>query len=175
MANIIMVIALSFFALGIGLGIVLVLASIKLYRLGKARIIFWDADARSIYDTYLKPHDGVISTAGKTFLLEGKAKNGGKNSTWVIETRTGRNLICDVVSRSKTADKQLVEAILSVSNPESYHRALHRHRWTDILKAGDDDDKKLKLIYAIGLLALVGFVIIVGFMGYIVSKLPGGG
>jgi hypothetical protein len=180
------VFALSFLGLGSGLGCLLTWGIPKLVRYGKARIIVIDPDTRSLNpDVWVKISHGGFQLGKKRYLLDGKAKHGGKYSTWIVDPKGWNYPIPEnkenkedhegfmyrAPTRAETFDSRLELAVLEPSNAESYHRALHRHAWHDVLKSGEEGDKYPWMPAAIigGVLAVL---IIIGGIVYIITHLP---
>lgn len=160
---------LGFFAGGALAGILLSLMFSRVRRLGKARLLLVDPDGRTIRDYWAKVKDGKVETKNKTVILQGLAKFGGTAPTWIINPENGWNYTFP--TRAQTVDADLKLAVLEPSNPESYHRAIFRHRWDDTFRAGEEPNK-----YAwVPLVAVLGFILlllILGGIGYVVTHLP---
>lgn len=150
------------------LGISLAVVGLRLWRLGKAAIIRIDADGRTIKISYERPKLGTLPGKDRTEILDGRAKHGGKRAAWLIDAKTGWNYVAP--TRGETFDAKLGYAVLEPSNPKTYHKALHRQRWPDIIRAGEDPQKN-SVYVALGILALVALLILIGAVLYLVDKM----
>lgn len=163
--------ALFFFGciMCLAIGALIPLIGTKLYRLRKSLIVFVEPNTRHVSLAYKNVTNGAIKTKERDYLLEGKAKHSGKNSAWLIDPVTGWNFVAP--TREETFDKELKYAVLEPSNPQSYHRAIHRHRWTDVMRAGEDKDKWANIIPIVALIGLFALLAILGALVWIAGKL----
>lgn len=173
MNPIILIVCISLF-IGAMLGGALPYGILKLVRRGKAFIIWIDGDGRAISHGYFTPQDGKVNVGNKDYLLDGLGKHGGKYSTWIIDKTTGWNYRAPTRAEKfeKPIDKAYT-AVLEASNPKSYFKAQRRHRWTDLLTAGEDT--KGNWIVPVAILGLVGLIVIIGMLGYVMSRMNPGG
>lgn len=156
------------FMLGIATGLIGFFGIRKLMRMGKALVIWIDRDTRQVSMSYHAPSKGKISTPDRDYLVDGTAKHGGKYSTWLIDPTTGWNY--RAATRAETFDRDPVLAVLEPSNPESYHRAIHRNRWAGVLRAGEDEDK-YKWVPIVAIIGLAALIVVMLMVGYLITNL----
>lgn len=150
------------------IGVLCTLGVQKLRKFGKALIIWIGPDTRQISLGYHRVVKGTIPLPEKDILLEGNAKHGGKNSAWIVDPETGWNFIAP--TRKETFDKDIKMAVLEPSNPAAYHRALKRHRWNDVLRAGEDNDRWAKMAPMLAIIGLIVVILILATLAWIASK-----
>lgn len=149
-------------------GSLFVLGFQRLRRWGKALIVWIEPNTKQLRIDYRRVYGGKISLPEKDILLEGVAKHGGKQSSWIVDPETGWNFIAP--TRQETFDRDLKYAVLEPSNPASYHKAIRRQRWNDVLRAGEDTDKWARLLPMLGLIGIIALVIIMGALIWIAGK-----
>lgn len=160
-----------FLIMGIFIGWLGYLGILRLSRIGKALIGFIDPDGRSLAIEYHRPSLGEIVVPSKPprrYMLDGRAKHGGKYSSWLIDRVSGANYVAPV--RADTFEGLL--DVLQPSNPESYHAAMRRRGWWDVLTAGMDEEKKGWIVPV----AIIGGIVLIAIFGmliYVVSHIKG--
>lgn len=147
---------------------------VDMSRRGKARIVWLDADGKKPSIEFHAVKDGQI-TVGKgddarTYILEAEAMYPGRYRTWVMEPKFGWNFRAPTRVETVDADKRL--AVLSVSNPSSYHKAMARNEWADALKANEDKQAPswVPMAIAVGGVLVLGLFGMLGFIVYRVSS-----
>lgn len=180
MANVFVMLLLIGFVMG-GIFVPLLgFAGVYFWRLGKAFVVFVDGDGKRLITGYFKPQAGAIRVGNQRFLLDGNAKHGGRYSSWIIGVPNGWNYAPVTIkdrftfwrapTRKETFDVKPELAVLEPSNPESYHRAISRLRWTDIIRAGEDP-QKYAWVPIVAICSLIGIVMILVAAVVILSKM----
>lgn len=157
------------FAIGIPFGLLLRLAWLKLTRLTKIRLFVLDSDGHDLSEFWIEPEGREVEVPkmDRRVILEGDCSYNG--NTWMVMGKTGWNLRAP--RRSEMEGKSLAYAIMAVSNPQSYHKEIRRHRWQETLDAGREVPNNSWIPLAI----IAGFVlilIVLGGIGYIITHLP---
>lgn len=171
MANLGTVLVLTGLFVGIVFGIVVSIVGVKLWRRGKALIIFIDPNTRQLRPAYHRVKQGTLQLKQKTIMLDGNAKHGGRASGWIIDPTTGWNYRAP--TRAESLDQNPVLAVLEPSGPESYYHATRRNAWTQIIRAGEDPEKN-NIWVALGVIGLLALFAVLASLVYIISKLQSG-
>lgn len=174
----------TFLIAGMVLGGLIGVMAPRMYRLGKARLLMYDPDAKEMEVKYVKLNGNEATIGEKKYILEGAAKLAGYPATWMVHPRHGWNLFPssgDIPERGPTVvytgdsltDAQVTRSPLlvklMVSNPKSYHLATATNRARDALNANAKDDKW----GWVPMVALLGFfliIVIFGMAAFIVYK-----
>lgn len=109
-------------------------------RKGKYRVIFWDQDARNYRIEFCAVKNGELQLGkgdkAKRFILESEAVMAGKYPGVLVNPVTGWNYRAP--TKAETVDSDARLAVLSISNPSSYHKAMARNEWAEALSANDE-------------------------------------
>lgn len=143
-----------------------------LLRRGKARVIWYDPDAGTARLAFYRIRKGDEIRRGKKepegqgqVILDQKARLLGEYPTWVIHPKHGWCYY------ARSAEKALAEnprlAALSVSNPETYAKAIDRNEWSEVLDANKPAASESWIKYAV-IGAVVVFALLIVLVGYLV-------
>lgn len=164
--------AMGFFLIGTFFGALFWKGLKIVRRKGKARLIIIDEDTgmgKAVLGQ-LKA-DGVLVKKGPyagTYLVDPKARIANVPPTWIVTRKYGWTLRAP--SSAETVEKGGPALVMSVSNPKSYHVQIARNKAGQALSANDDTPRPSWIPLAITL-AFIGFLIIVGGLGYIIFSL----
>lgn len=154
---------------------------VDLNRRGKARVVWLDANGRKPTIEFHEAKNGKLTVgkgeSAKTYILEAEAMYPGRYRTWLIDPETGWNYRAP--TRAETVDKDKHLAVLSISNPASYHKAIARNEWADVLAANDQEEsawaKNAGIIVLGAVVTVLGLFGVVGFLIFKVSGAAVGG
>lgn len=167
--NLLLMLFFTFFGAGIFIGIIFAIVARKLNRLRKRRILWINGDEKSVVEEFIRTKDGRFRKGDKEYLLDGLSKHTGDHATWLVDPEAGWTYRAP--TRKETYEASLQMAVLEPSNPATYHKAIRRKRWDDLLQSGADADK-YRWVPAVALIGLLALILCLAALAWIVTHLP---
>lgn len=162
-----MVISLAF---GVGAALLVRMVVVRLWRLGKITVGWVDPDGRLTSVQRYSAKVGQIETKEGTARLDGRERYSGAINYFMDPLR---GTTFHFPTSAETVDANPILAIASVSNHATYHAALHRLKWRDVIRAGEEDDKT-RLWIVLGVLGFCSLIAILGVVIYLAATIHPG-
>lgn len=150
-------------------------AYVELRRKGKARIVWLDHDSGELRIDFHERNGNEVTLGtgerAKRYLLDGRARYPGRYPTWLVNARHGWNFVAP--SDEQTVEKDSILQVLAISNPATYHNAIHRNKARDALRANDESDR-WGWVLPVAIVAGVALLATLGIVGWIAVQLGKG-